>query len=191
MIERNVSKACCPQKHCVPMGPHALTGLKLMLDGFILSPARRRYIFVSMKFRQLITMLSAVIRIEIDENSAGTQQFCPGAIGSRLGSVQVRLRDITASKLPGAKLGASASITKNSAEMLRCRASSFALAIIAGVRSMPTTSCPSGESKKVKKPVPAPTSSTRNGLLSADSGSFGTISSSQRLAFGLSSSRKR
>ena len=94
-------------------------------------------------------------------------------------------------KLPGAKLGASASITKNSAEMLRCRASSFALAIIAGVRSMPTTSCPSGESKKVKKPVPAPTSSTRNGLLSADSGSFGTISSSQRLAFGLSSSRKR
>lgn len=35
-----------------------------------------------MKFRQLITMLSAVIRIEIDENSAGTQQFCPGAIGS-------------------------------------------------------------------------------------------------------------
>ena len=64
------------------MGPHALTGLKLMLDGFILSPARRRYIFVSMKFRQLITMLSAVIRIEIDENPAGTQQFCPGAIGS-------------------------------------------------------------------------------------------------------------
>lgn len=174
------------------MGPHALTGLKLMLDGFILSPARRRYIFVSMKFRQLITMLSAVIRIEIDENPAGTQQFCPGAIGSlEIGRVQVRLRDITASKLPGAKLGASASITKNSAEMLRCRASSFALAIIAGVRSMPTTSCPSGESKKVKKPVPAPTSSTRNGLLSADSGSFGTISSSQRLAFGLSSSRKR
>lgn len=82
MIERNVSKACCPQEHCVPMGPHALTGLKLMLDGFILSPARRRYIFVSMKFRQLITMLSAVIRIEIDENPAGTQQFCPGAIGS-------------------------------------------------------------------------------------------------------------
>ena len=82
MIERNVSKACCPQEHCVPMGPHALTGLKLMLDGFILSPARRRYIFMSMKIRQLITMLSAVIRIEIDENPAGTQQFCPGAIGS-------------------------------------------------------------------------------------------------------------
>lgn len=175
------------------MGPHALTGLKLMLDGFILSPARRRYIFVSMKFRQLITMLSAVIRIEIDENPAGTQQFCPGAIGSlEIGQRPGEIAGISPRRnCPGAKLGASASITKNSAEMLRCRASSFALAIIAGVRSMPTTSCPSGESKKVKKPVPAPTSSTRNGLLSADSGSFGTISSSQRLAFGLSSSRKR
>lgn len=57
------------------MGPHALTGLKLMLDGFILSPARRRYIFMSMKIRQLITMLSAVIRIEIDENPPGRSSF--------------------------------------------------------------------------------------------------------------------